>query len=117
MRDDIHYFGGCPHCGGENGYFNLGTDQWFKCDEHKVKWLIGSLFSSCRFETEEDWARNEARYADYEIIDPLYPRRSLEQTIEGSRLSGFHPTTEIMPNGVIRLRQIVHGEVVDSFWT
>lgn len=53
------YFGGCPHCGQNDGYINSGPDHWFVCDQHKTKWCAGSnLFSSWHDEDEEERKRN-----------------------------------------------------------
>jgi len=44
-----NYFGGCPHCGGNDGYANVGRSHWFFCKAHKTSWCIGAnLFSSWR---------------------------------------------------------------------
>ena len=60
------YYGGCPHCGQNDGYLNDGRDHWFFCDHHKAKWLVGSnLFSSWREEDDEVWRRNRFRLAEY----------------------------------------------------
>ncbi len=68
------YFGGCPHCGGQDGYLNLGRNHWFFCDRHKTTWCIGSnLFSGWRDETEEDWLRNEYKLNHFITVEPLYP--------------------------------------------
>ena len=41
------YFGGCPECGKNDGYLNVGKDHVFICDEHKTAWCAGAnLFSS-----------------------------------------------------------------------
>ena len=49
------YFGGCPECGSQDGYFNVGRDHWVVCEKHKTRWCIGSnLFSSWRDETKEE---------------------------------------------------------------
>jgi hypothetical protein len=58
MVTTTEYFGGCPTCGGNDGYRNLGREHWFFCAEHKVKWYVGSsLFSGWREETVEDRTR------------------------------------------------------------
>ncbi len=62
-----------------DGYINLGRNHWFICDEHRTKWSIGSnLFSSWREETEEDWRRNEYKYAEYVQVKPVYPEPTEE---------------------------------------
>jgi len=43
------HFGGCPQCRLSNGFRSIGRDHWYYCDEHRMKWWIGSnLFSSWR---------------------------------------------------------------------
>ena len=78
MTDE--YFGGCPLCGSNDGYLNIGREHWFYCDRHKARWLFGSnLFSGWREETEEDWQRNRDRLATFFCVEPLYPERAAEE--------------------------------------
>jgi hypothetical protein len=64
-------FGVCPICKGHDGYLNVGRDHWFKCDEHKVRWHVGSnLFSSWHDESEEDWEENARILSEYEEVGP-----------------------------------------------
>jgi hypothetical protein len=84
-----NYFGGCPHCGGNDGYRNAGRSHRFFCDAHKTSWCVGSnLFSDWRFETEEQqrakW--HIEGYADVEPLpedtwstDPVVREKELEQ--------------------------------------
>ena len=54
------YFGACPSCGRTDGYLNDGSDHWFVCVEHRIKWQLGTnLFSGWRevTEVEKDRAR------------------------------------------------------------
>ncbi len=68
------YFGGCPHCGGNDGYMNVGSEHWFRCDEHRTNWKAGSnLFSGWRNEDETIWRENEYRLAEYQTVEPIYP--------------------------------------------
>ena len=65
-------FGGCPHCGRNNGYLNVGRDHWFICDRHKTKWLAGSnLFTGWRDEGEEIWKKNRFKLAGYMVVEPM----------------------------------------------
>ena len=34
--------GVCPHCHSNDGWLNVGRDEWAICHRHQVKWLIGS---------------------------------------------------------------------------
>jgi hypothetical protein len=64
-------FGVCPACKGQDGYLNIGRDHWFKCDEHKTKWHVGSnLFSSWRHEDEAAWEENARELSEYEEVEP-----------------------------------------------
>ena len=50
-----HYFGGCPECGDQDGYTNVGRSHWVFCIAHRTKWCIGeNLFSSWSDETEAE---------------------------------------------------------------
>ena len=70
------YFGGCPHCGGNDGFLNVEREHWFMCDRHKTKWRIGeNLFSSWRDEGEEVWLRNQYRLLNYMSVSPVYTER------------------------------------------
>jgi len=33
----IEAFGGCPRCGGNDGFLNLGSDHWFVCGVRRTK--------------------------------------------------------------------------------
>lgn len=73
LSRELGPFGGCPECGGEDGYLNVGRGHWFLCDLHRTKWFVGSnLFSSCRYESEEVWAENAERLAGYQEVSPLF---------------------------------------------
>ncbi len=68
------YFGGCPTCGKNDGYFNVHRTHWMVCNRHKTRWLVGSnLFSSWREETEADWKENMERMGGYAVIRPVNP--------------------------------------------
>ncbi|MEQ9002335.1 MAG: hypothetical protein RIE74_02100 [Pseudomonadales bacterium] len=55
----LNHFGGCPKCHGDAPYLNLRRDHWFYCARDRLAWKIGSnLFSSWRYESEQDWQRN-----------------------------------------------------------
>ena len=70
------YFGGCPYCGGNDGYLNVEREHWFMCDKHRTKRLIGSnLFSGWWDEGEEVWLKNQYRLQNYMTVAPVYPER------------------------------------------
>lgn len=67
-------FGGCPTCGGNDGYLNVGPDHWCVCAAHKMKWPIGSnLFSDWRDESEDDWTGNVVWLDACHTVQPIYP--------------------------------------------
>jgi hypothetical protein len=77
------YYGGCPYCGDDDGYLNIGIDHWFICDLDMTKWYMGSnVFSIDEDETEQVWEENAARLARYRKVAPVFvtavgmPRRS-----------------------------------------
>ncbi len=64
-------FGLCPICLGEPIFRNIGRDHIASCDEHKVKWRVGSnLFSAWRDETEEVWKQNAADLENFKEVKP-----------------------------------------------
>jgi hypothetical protein len=67
-----HYFGGCPECGGNDGYLNIRSTHICVCDAHLTCWQIGAnLFSCWHEENEAIWAKNEAKLNAYRVVDPL----------------------------------------------
>jgi hypothetical protein len=74
------YFGGCPRCGKNDGYLNVGRWHWFYCAEHKTKWCAGSnLFSSWQNEAEEDQERvyNKVGLGEFAEVEPIYPEKNM----------------------------------------
>ena len=74
------YFGLCPHCHNHDGYINVSRSHWFVCDEHKVKWLVGSnLFSDWRQQTEDEQRRiYDARgIGDYSEVEPYFSQETI----------------------------------------
>ena len=69
--DDSNYpIGMCAECDKPRDYEyrNIGREQWAFCTEHKRKWQFGdNLFSSWRYETEDDWWRNVEFLKDYRV--------------------------------------------------
>ena len=87
LREEPGYFGGCPKCGRDDGYLNVGRCHWFVCDEHKTTWCVGSnLFSSWREQSEEVWEENARRLSEYIEVEPLLPTVS-RSTSRGESLS------------------------------
>jgi hypothetical protein len=103
------YFGLCPRCRRNNGYFNAGRNHWFYCDEHRTKWWGGSnVFSSWRHETEGDQrAHYDAKgFGTYERVAPYYhplsedeiERRKAEEKAEQEERERRRATGEVDNN-------------------
>ena len=51
MHHSMHC-GGCPICGTNDGYLNLGAEHWFICRTHKTRWLAGkNMFDTWKTQT------------------------------------------------------------------
>jgi hypothetical protein len=90
MKDYESEFDGCPKCGGNDGYTNVGRSHWCCCQEHKTKWCIGAnLFDSWREETEEEQraAYNKIGLGVFEEVEPLQMRDFDLKPIAGDRNS------------------------------
>ena len=73
------YFGGCPHCGANDGYMNVEREHWCVCDKHKTKWRIGSnLFSDWKDEDPAVWTQNEYRLGGYMVVKPIYESSTMD---------------------------------------
>ena len=74
MEECIDYFGVCPICRKNDGYINIGRGHWFFCEEHKVRWYIGSnLFSSWQEETKEEQREifDKLEFGNYQDVEPI----------------------------------------------
>jgi len=82
-EDGADYFGACPHCRKNDGYVNVGQGHWFKCDEHRTRWFVGSnLFDSWKHETEDEqraWYDANA-LGSWEEVKPVHPERAKVRT-------------------------------------
>lgn len=85
LEDGHTYFGGCPVCGDNDGYVNIGRGHWLVCKEHRTRWFIGSnLFSSWRDETPEEQRRavdfmfdaNDELREGWRDVEPLRPNQT-----------------------------------------
>ena len=66
------HFGGCPHCGGTDGFLNDGPEHWFTCRAHGMKWCAGvNLFSGWRDEDAQTRRRSRAILRRLRAIQPL----------------------------------------------
>lgn len=67
------YFGGCPVCGGNDGFLNSGPAEWFVCLKHGVKWFVGAnLFSDW---WDEDEATRQKSADTLSRLSEVVPRR------------------------------------------
>lgn len=83
MKVKDNYFGGCPECGGNDGYLNVGRNHWYICHEHKTRWLLGSnLFSSWQEQSEEDWKRNAELISDYKNVEPIFDEEATQEELK-----------------------------------
>ena len=93
MTDYENYFGGCPQCGGNDGFANVGRSHWGFCTKHKTRWCFGSnLLSSWRDETQDQqrtWY-NANNLGSFEKVEPLEMVDSKFKPIAGDRSS--YPT-------------------------
>ena len=65
--------GGCPVCGRNDGYLNLGPKHWFICREHKNKWLIGeNLFDNWINQTSMQYRSSEKILNSYNEVAPAW---------------------------------------------
>lgn len=71
-KNEHDFFGHCPRCGGNDGYFNIHRDHYFYCELCKHMWLRGSnLFGSWRSEDDEIWNQNVSHFSKYQFVEPV----------------------------------------------
>jgi hypothetical protein len=71
IRHALHC-GGCPVCGKNDGYLNLGAQHWFICRTHKTKWFVGeNLFDSWMTQTIPQHLVAEQVLQTYHEVTPL----------------------------------------------
>ena len=74
-----NHLGGCPRCGRNDGYRNVGPNHWFFCHDHKMAWCAGTnLFASWRDETEVDWQQTRDLFADFTAVAPVFMNADIE---------------------------------------
>ena len=68
-------YGCCPVCGANDGYLDLGEEQWFYCSAHKKRWLFvfGSFSASHR--ATESGTSGQGFLADFDPV-PMKMGRS-----------------------------------------
>lgn len=67
-------FGLCPHCGGSDGYLNIGAYHFFVCDVHNAYWQTKSHVLPWEHENIEIWEANISKLEKYTECDPIYKR-------------------------------------------
>ena len=80
-----HYFGGCPECGDQDGYTNVGRSHWVFCKAHRTMWCIGAnLFSSCQDETEAEQRRDydAIGLGSFTVVKPMPWRPTLRERLQ-----------------------------------
>lgn len=74
-------FGGCPVCGGNDGFLIVGRAHWFMCNKHKTKWRIGdNWFRRWRWETEDIWQDNAKLLSEYQEVPFVTSREPKSDT-------------------------------------
>ena len=67
-----HRFGGCPECGGNDGFFQLHPDAWFICHMDKTSWKVSAAILCTRLEqTEYDYHQNWLALDHYHNVEPM----------------------------------------------
>ena len=113
--------GGCPYCGQNEGYMNIGRSHWYSCSKHKTKWLIGeNLFSSWRDENPSIWKQNAQKLEGYKEVCPIYaaPDEWLGKPLRDKGITEANLQREIIAGMIDRLnerqRRLCGGNNVDG---
>ena len=95
------YFGLCPHCRSNDGYINVGRGHWFYCQEHRVKWFIGSnLFSWWREQSEAEQREIYDRlgFGKFQRIEPATATaEETEAALQRERLEPHRADDDVLP--------------------
>ena len=69
----------CPYSGDrsiEQDYVNVGPVQWAVCEQHGVKWLLGTnLAEGWRTQTVEDWIANREFLEGLKLVYSVGPKQ------------------------------------------
>ena len=98
-----HYFGGCPECGDQDGYTNVGRSHWIFCIAHRTKWCIGAnLFSSWRDETEAEQrlAYDAIGLGSFAEVKPMPWEPTSEEKEQTTRVAAGPPYTDPLDNEI-----------------
>jgi hypothetical protein len=86
------HFGRCPVCSRGGSRLNVNRVHFMVCHEHRLYWCAGSnLFGDWRYETPEDWARNETLLETY---TPVEPCRTCHRMVDIATLVGLNPLVD-----------------------
>ena len=70
-NDNIPYGGGCPWCGGNDGWMaDMACDIWHYCRAHRTKWRTDKL-SSNRHMSADDILANHYQLQGFDVVEPL----------------------------------------------
>jgi hypothetical protein len=97
---EAEYFGVCPTCHKNDGYINIGTEQWFICEAHKVMWCIGSdVFSGWMSETEVEQRalREKLGIREYKLLEDevLFPTAAKGESTDDKQTECFDVVDEL----------------------
>jgi hypothetical protein len=105
------YFGLCPICKKTDGYVNVGRSHWFICEEHRVRWCIGSnVFSSWHYETESEQQRHceEIGFDTFKDVKPFYPEIEGVQRLKDEGDKAKKPVVSSKKSGGSRVVRVRH---------
>jgi hypothetical protein len=68
-------YGCCPVCGTNDGYLDVGEEQWFYCSVHKKRWLFGFGSFSAAHRATESGITSQEFLADFDPV-PMKMGRS-----------------------------------------
>ncbi len=105
-------FGGCPICGKNDGWRNVGRSHWFVCNRHRTKWCWGeNQFSCWKQETPEDWYKNQVTLLAYVEVDPVFGLRP--PTAEAAAAAAEEIIGEL--NAIERRRAKLPDKILPAF--
>ncbi len=66
-------FGLCPECGCHDGFLNKGSQHWFFCRDHRVRWLAGiNLFDHWRAENRTEQLTRFEAIECFDVVQPIW---------------------------------------------
>lgn len=71
--NDPAYWGGCPSCGKNDGFYHRGKEHWCACHEHRVCWCSGyGLITTAEHMDPAEVEAMLATIEGYRIVEPVY---------------------------------------------